>query len=59
MFSINVTFTHTNSLIVGALHIDGCKRFWGYRSHCNDLFVSLPQEDRVREASFDFYVPYT
>jgi hypothetical protein len=37
------------------VHINGRKRFWGHHDHCDDLLVSLPQEDRVRKVSFSFY----
>jgi hypothetical protein len=35
--------------------MDGCKRSGGRRDYCDDVLVSLPQEDRVREVNFDFH----
>jgi hypothetical protein len=37
------------------MRMDGCKRSGGHRDYCDDVLVSLPQEDRVREVNFDFY----
>jgi hypothetical protein len=44
-----------DSLIVVAVRMDGCNVLGDIVIYCDDVLVSLPQEDRVREVNFDFY----
>ena len=44
-------FTHANDLTVGFVHGNDIKRCRRLVDRCLDVLVSLPQEDRFREAS--------